>query len=126
LRRRIVVSTAAPPGGGLISGGTDFGPLASRLQGAVMVPGAAGCDSVRLLYDDIKPTALVRCASAADARPRSPSRRTGHCPSTHCGAGHSTTTGAVRDVKAMNSVTSRSMATAPRARAHAWPTSTPA
>ena len=109
-------SSPAPPpsGGGLVSGGTDFGPLAARLQGSVMVPTTTGYDSLRLLantlYDDIKPTAIVRCASPADVQAALAFVQdeglhvTARCGG-HSGAGYSTTTGVVLNAYAMNSVT---------------------
>jgi FAD/FMN-containing dehydrogenase len=110
-----------PPGGGLVSGGTDFGPLASRLQGSVMVPTTTGYDSVRLLantlYDDIRPTAIVRCASAADVQAALAFVQdkglhvTARCGG-HSWAGYSTTTGVVLNVNAMNSVTANGDGTA--------------
>ncbi len=110
-----------PPPSGLVSGGVDFGPLASQLQGSVVVPTSASFDSTRLLantlYDNIKPTAIVRCASAGDvqaalafvqAKKLAVTARCGG----HSWAGYSTTTGVVLNVTAMNGVTANGDGTA--------------
>ena len=103
-----------PPPPTLISGGVDFQPLAAQLQGSVVIPTTSGYDSLRLLantlYDDIKPTAIVRCASPADVQAalafvqQKSLAVTARCGG-HSWAGYSTTTGVVLNVTAMNSVT---------------------
>lgn len=79
-----------------------------------MVPTTAGYDRVPLLadtlYEDVKPTAIVRCASAADVQAALAFvRDKGLYVAARCGghswAGYSTTTGVVLNVNAMNSVT---------------------
>ena len=98
----------------LLSNGIDYAPLAARLQGSVLVPTTSGYDSVRLLantlYDGIKPTAIVRCASVADVQAALAFVQQHHLAVTprcggHSWAGYSTTTGVVLNVTAMNSVT---------------------
>lgn len=110
---------APPPG--MVSGGVDFAPLASRLQGSVVLPTSTGYDAVRLLantlYDDIKPTAIVRCASPADVQAALAFVQdkklavTARCGG-HSWAGYSTTTGVVLNVTAMNAVTANGDGTA--------------
>jgi hypothetical protein len=116
-------STASPPSppGGLVSGGIDFGPLASRLQGSLVLPSNAAYDSVRLLantlYDGIKPAAVVRCGSVADIQAALAFvQQKGLAVTARCGghswAGYSTTTGVVLNVTALNSVTANGDGTA--------------
>ena len=102
-----------PAPGGPISGGVDFGPLATRIQGSILVPSSAGYDSARLLantlYDGIRPTAIVRCASAADVQAALGFvQDKGLAVTARCGghswAGYSTSAGVVLNVNAMNSV----------------------
>ena len=106
-------SPAPTPPSGPVSGGVDFGPLAARLQGALMVPTTSGYDSVRLLantlYEGIKPTAIVRCASASDVQAALAFVQQHQLPvAARCGghswAGYSTSTGVVLNVTAMNSI----------------------
>lgn len=103
-----------PPTGGLISGGVDFAPLSAQLQGSLVLPTSATYDSTRLLantlFDSIKPTAIVRCASAADVQAALAFVQANRLAVTarcggHSWAGYSTTTGVVLNVTAMNSVT---------------------
>ena len=117
-------SSTAPapvPPGGLVSGGVDFAPLASTLQGSLVLPTNAGYDSVRLLantlYDGIKPTAIVRCASVADVQAALAFvQQKGLAVTARCGghswAGYSTTAGVVLNVTAMNTVTANGDGTA--------------
>ena len=107
-------SPAPAPPIGPVSGGVDFGPLAARLQGSLLVPATAGYDSMRLLantlYDGIKPTAIVHCASAADVQAALAFVQQHQLPVTarcggHSWAGYSTSTGVVLNVTAMNSIT---------------------
>jgi FAD/FMN-containing dehydrogenase len=105
---------AAPPSPRLVSGGVDFGPLAARLQGSVVLPTTNGYDGLRLLantfYDGIKPMAIVRCHSPADVQAalafvqQQKLAVTARCGG-HSWAGYSTTAGVVLNVTAMNSVT---------------------
>jgi FAD/FMN-containing dehydrogenase len=107
-------SAGTSSSGGLVSNGTDFSPLAARLQGTLVLPASAGYDSLRLLintlYDGIQPTAIVRCASAADIQASLAFvQQNGLAVTARCGghswAGYSTTTGVVLNVTALNSVT---------------------
>ena len=65
-----------PPSQGTMSPGpsgpvaTPWNDLAKRLNGRLLLPGAAGYDSARLSanprYDNVHPAAVARCATAAD------------------------------------------------------------
>ncbi len=109
-------ATASPPSppGGLVSGGVDFGPLAARLQGSLVLPSSAGYDSLRrlanTLYDGTRPTAIVRCGAVADIQAALAFvQQEGLAVTARCGghswAGYSTTAGVVLNVTALNSVT---------------------
>ena len=103
-----------PPPPGMVSGGVDFAPLASRLQGSVVLPASTDYDGLRLLantlYDGIKPAAIVRCTTPADVQAalafvqQNNLAVTARCGG-HSWAGYSTTTGVVLNVTAMNAVT---------------------
>ena len=105
---------APPPPIGPVSGGIDFGPLVAQLHGSVLVPTTPGYESARLLantlFDDIRPTAIVRCTSASDVQAALGFVRQHRLPvAARCGghswAGYSTSTGVVLNVTAMNAIT---------------------
>jgi FAD/FMN-containing dehydrogenase len=91
----------------------DWAALAGRLQGSVLLPGAAGfalaAPVFNLVYDATVPQALVRCASADDIALALAFARANHLAFAvrsggHGYTGNSATTGMVIDVGPMNAI----------------------
>jgi FAD/FMN-containing dehydrogenase len=91
----------------------DWDALRGDIAGEVVLPGDPGYDLARkppiARFHDLRPVAVVRCATPADvAATISLARRAGLPTATrsggHCFAGHSSTTGIVIDVTPMRSV----------------------
>ena len=93
--------------------GADWDALRGQIAGEVILPGSPDYELARrppiARFHDLRPTAVVRCATPADvAATISLARRAGLPTATrsggHCFAGHSSTTGIVIDVTPMRSV----------------------
>lgn len=87
--------------------------LADTLAGDVVLPGSPGYDAARkpamALFHDVRPQAVVRCATAADVGETLAYARRSGLPTAirsggHCFAGRSSTEGIVIDVSPMASV----------------------
>ena len=91
----------------------DWAALAGRMQGSVLLPGAAGfavaAPVFNLVFDATVPQALVRCASAGDVVLALAFARANHLALTvrsggHGYTGNATTTGMVIDVGPMDAI----------------------
>lgn len=92
----------------------DLGPLQAALDGSLLTPGSSGYDAARrpamARYRDVRPRAVVQCASVADVvRTIVYARDTGtHLTprgGEHCFAGRSSTEGLVLDLGRLNAIT---------------------
>ncbi|MFI7126974.1 FAD-binding oxidoreductase [Nonomuraea sp. NPDC050153] len=109
-----MAATARPTGtSGLSAPPPNWARLRRQLAGTLVLPGDAGYDSARRLYnpayDRIRPGGVAYCASAADVSACLTFARTSGVPVTtrsggHSYAGWSTGTGLVIDVSRMSSV----------------------
>lgn len=95
------------------SGPPDWSQLASKLKGKLVLPGDAGYDAGRILFDPrfdtVEPAALAQCTSATDIAASISFAREHGVPIAprgggHSYAGYSTGSGLVIDVGPMNSV----------------------
>ena len=95
------------------AGPLDWTKLRAKLKGQLLLPGEAGYDSARVLFDPrfdgVRPAALARCANAADVAASITFARQYAVPVAprgggHSYAGYSTGSGLVIDVGPMNSV----------------------
>ena len=109
-------SVAAP-----VAVGPDWQGLASGLSGQLLRPGDANYSSAALLanshYDNIKPTAIIKCASVNDVKNGLAFvRKNSLAVTPRCGGhswgGTSTTTGVVLNVTPMNAIQVNSDGTA--------------
>ncbi|HZC26297.1 MAG TPA: FAD-dependent oxidoreductase, partial [Actinopolymorphaceae bacterium] len=92
----------------------DLGSLQAALDGSLLTPGSSGYDAARrpamARYRDVRPRAVVQCASVADVV-----RTIGYAQDTdthltprgggHCFAGRSSTEGLVLDLGRLNAIT---------------------
>ncbi len=96
-----------------VTGVADISELQAAIEGEVLTPGTAGYDDARrpamARFADVRPQAVVRCASPADVAAALAFARRAQLPVVprsggHCFAGRSTTEGVVIDVRPMAGV----------------------